>query len=66
MLAINAAELKMPPPPGAVDPIDLQLAVVPEAFLGALALMLVVLALAAAGPVARVARLRVAEALASV
>ena len=66
MLAINAAELKMPPPPGAVDPIDLQLAVVPEAFLGALALMLVVLALAAAGPVARVVRLRVAEALASV
>src|SRR5688500_12366129 len=66
MLAINAAELKMPPPPGAVDPIDLQLAVVPEAFLGALALMLVVLALAAVAPVARVARLRVAEALASV
>jgi putative ABC transport system permease protein len=66
MLLINAAELKMPPPPGAVDPIDLQLAVVPEAFLGALALMLVVLALAAVGPVARVVRLRVAEALASV
>ena len=66
MLAINAAEVKMPPPPGAVDPIDLRLAFVPEAFAGALALMLVVLALAAVGPVARVVRLRVAEALASV
>jgi putative ABC transport system permease protein len=66
MLAINAADLKMPPPPGAVDPIDLELAMVPEAFLGALGLMLLVLALAAAVPVARAVRLRVAEALASV
>jgi putative ABC transport system permease protein len=66
MLAINAARLEMPPPPGAVDPIDLRLAMVPEAFLGALGLMLVVLALAAAVPVARAVRLRVAEALASV
>jgi putative ABC transport system permease protein len=66
MAAINTAELKMPPPPGAVDPIDLQLAAVPEAFVGAIALMLVVLALAAAVPVARAVRLRVAEALASV
>ena len=66
MLAINAAELKMPPPPGAVDPIDLQLAAVPEAFAGAVLLMLVVLAAAAAVPVARAVRLRVAEALASV
>jgi putative ABC transport system permease protein len=63
---INAAGLKMPPPPGAVDPIDLQLAAVPEAFAGAIALMLVVLAVAAAVPVLRVVRLRVAEALSSV
>jgi putative ABC transport system permease protein len=66
MLAINAAELKMPPPPGAVDPIDLQLAAVPAAFAGALVLMLVVLALAAVVPVLRAMRLRVAEALSSV
>jgi putative ABC transport system permease protein len=66
MLTINAAELKMPPPPGAVDPIDLQLAAVPAAFGGALVLMLVVLALAAVVPVLRAVRLRVAEALSSV
>src|SRR5262249_54914891 len=51
-LAINAAHLSMPPPPGAVDPITVELALVPEAFAGAVALMLVVLALAAALPVA--------------
>jgi putative ABC transport system permease protein len=66
MLAINAAGIQMPPPPGAVDPIDLQLAMVPAAFAGATALMLVVLAAAAVVPVARATRLRVAEALASV
>ena len=66
MAAINAAELKMPPPPGAVDPIDLQLATVPAAYAGAVALMLVVLAVAAAVPIARAVRLRVAEALSSV
>jgi putative ABC transport system permease protein len=60
---LNAAELKMPPPPGAVDPIDLQLVVVPEAFAGALALMVVVLALAALPPIARAVRLEIVEAL---
>lgn len=64
--AINAAELKMPPPPGAVDPIDLQLAAVPAAFAGAVGLMMAVLAVAAVIPVARAVRLRVAEALSSV
>jgi putative ABC transport system permease protein len=66
MLAINAAGIQMPPPPGAVEPIDLQLAAVPAAFAGATALMLLVLALAAVVPVLRVTQLRVAEALASV
>ncbi len=61
--AINAAELKMPPPPGAVSPIDLELAYVPEAFAGAVALMVVVLALASLAPIWRAVRLEVVEAL---
>ena len=64
--AINAAGLQMPPPPGAVNPIDLRLAYVPEAFGGAVALMLAVMVLAAIGPVLRATRLRVVEALAHV
>ena len=60
---INALDIRMPPPPGAVNPIDLKLAYVPEAFLGAVVLMLVVLALAAIGPIVRVARLKIVEAL---
>jgi putative ABC transport system permease protein len=65
-LAINAAHLQMPPPPGAVDPIDVELALVPSAFAGTLLLMLVVLVVAASVPIARAARLRVAEALAAI
>lgn len=65
-LAINASHLQMPPPPGAVDPIDVELAFVPSAFAGTLLLMLVVLAVAAAVPIARATRLRVAEALTAV
>lgn len=61
---INALALKMPPPPGAVNPIDLRLAYVPEAFGGVVLLMLVVLALAAIPPLVRVVRLRIVEALA--
>ena len=60
---VNALRLKMPPPPGAVSPIDLQLAYVPEAFAGTVALMVVVLALAALAPIAKAVRLRVVEAL---
>ena len=61
--ALNAAGLKMPPPPGAVDPIDLQLAYVPEAFLGAVALMAIVLLIASLAPVRRATRISVVEAL---
>jgi putative ABC transport system permease protein len=64
--ALNAAGLQMPPPPGAVNPIDLRLAYVPEAFGGAVALMLAVMVLAAIGPVLRATRLRIVEALAHV
>lgn len=60
---LNALHLQMPPPPGAVNPIDLRLAWVPEAFAGAVLLMLAVLSLAAIPPLVRVARLRIVEAL---
>lgn len=60
---LNALHLKMPPPPGAVDPIDLQLAYVPEAFLAIVGVMAVVLLLAALAPVARATRISVVEAL---
>ncbi len=65
-LTINAAHLEMPPPPGAVDPIDIALALEPADFLVTVAVMLVVVALAATIPILRTARLRVAEALADV
>ncbi|HPC82672.1 MAG TPA: ABC transporter permease [Thermoanaerobaculaceae bacterium] len=61
---LNGIGLEMPPPPGAVDPVELRVLVVPEAFGGAIVLMLGVLLLAAVGPVLRVARLRIVEALA--
>lgn len=61
--ALNAAGLHMPPPPGAVDPIDLRLAYVPEAYAGAALLMVVVLAVAALPPIARALRLSIVEAL---
>ncbi len=60
---LNGLGITMPPPPGAVDPIDLKVLFVPEAFGGTIVLMLVVLLLAAVGPVLRVARLRIVEAL---
>ncbi|MGE0639703.1 MAG: ABC transporter permease [Thermoanaerobaculia bacterium] len=60
---LNAAGLTMPPPPGAVDPIDLRLSYVPEAFAGAVVLMTVVLLLAALVPVRRATRISVVEAL---
>jgi putative ABC transport system permease protein len=63
---INRAELQMPPPPGAVDPIDLRLAYVPEAFAGAGLLMIAVLLLAAIFPIVRAVRVSVVEALGSV
>lgn len=60
---LNALELQMPPPPGAANPIDLQLAYVPAAFLGGIALMVVVLAIAAAGPIWKATRLKIVDAL---
>jgi putative ABC transport system permease protein len=60
---VNALDLKMPPPPGAVDAIDLKLALVPEAFAGGAILMMVVLLVAVALPAARAARLGIVDAL---
>lgn len=63
ILALNALNITMPPPPGAVDPIELHVLFVPAAFGGTILLMLVVLTLAAVGPMLRVSRLRIVEAL---
>jgi putative ABC transport system permease protein len=63
VLGINALDLEMPPPPGAVDAIDLKLALVPEAFAGGALLMMVVLLVAVALPAARAARLAIVDAL---
>lgn len=60
---LNGLHLKMPPPPGAVDPIDLQLAFVPEAFVAIVGVMAVVLLVAALAPVLRATRISVVEAL---
>ena len=63
VLGLNAAGLRMPPPPGAVDPIDLRLALVPEAFAGGALRMILVLVLAGLLPAARAARLAIVDAL---
>jgi putative ABC transport system permease protein len=60
---LNSLGLRMPPPPGAVDPIDLRLAYVPEAMAGAALGMIAVLAVAALVPILRAVRLRVVDAL---
>jgi putative ABC transport system permease protein len=60
---INVLEVEMPPPPAAVDPIELALAVVPSDFLWAGAFMAVLLTLAAVPPMVRVFRLQIVEAL---
>jgi putative ABC transport system permease protein len=60
---INFLELEMPPPPAAVDPIDLALAVVPSDFLLAGVFMAVILLFASVPPILRVRRLKIVEAL---
>lgn len=61
--AINAAHIKMPPPPGAASGIDLRLVLAASDFVLVTALMLGVLAVAATLPVLRAVRLRIVEAL---
>jgi len=60
---INFLEIDMPPPPGATDPIQLALAVMPADFLWIFAGMTVVLAAAAIPPMLRVFRLQIVDAL---
>ncbi|HEV7502761.1 MAG TPA: FtsX-like permease family protein [Vicinamibacteria bacterium] len=63
VVAINAAGIEMPPPPGAAAGFPLRLSVRPGDFIGVVGLMMVVLALAAVYPAARAVRLRIVEAL---
>jgi putative ABC transport system permease protein len=63
---LKAARVEMPPPPGAVDPMLLELAIRPMDVLGIAVLMLVVLLVAATFPVWKAVRLRIVEALAHV
>ena len=60
---INALGLRLPAPPGAVEEIDLELALVPEAFVGAVVLMVAVLLVAAIVPILRATRIAVVDAL---
>jgi len=60
---INLLKIDMPPPPGAADPIQLTLTVVPTDVLAICAFMTVILAGAAVPPIWRVLRLRIVDAL---
>jgi putative ABC transport system permease protein len=64
--AIRTLGIQMPPPPGAVDPIPLDLWIHPMDLLAAAGVMIVVLGIAAAVPIVRTSRLRIVEALAHV
>ena len=60
---INGIGIQMPPPPGATGGIDLRLATAPGDFAVTVLLMLAILGVAAAVPVAISVRLRIADAL---
>jgi putative ABC transport system permease protein len=60
---INAAGVRMPPPPGAANPLELQLLLRPADFGAVILLMISVLTLAAVVPCWRVGRMRIVEAL---
>ena len=62
-LIINARRIRMPPPPGAADPLVLALKSEPADFALALAFMVLVLGVASLLPALRVVRLRIVEAL---
>lgn len=63
---IHALRIEMPPPPGAVEAIELRLRILAWDPLWVTTLMVVMLAVSAAVPAWRVLRLRIAEALAHV
>jgi putative ABC transport system permease protein len=60
---INLLKIDMPPPPAAVDPIQLMLALIPSDFLWISAFMTVILAAAAVPPMLRAFRLSIVDAL---
>lgn len=60
---INVSRLKMPPPPGAVDPVDLAVTVLPIDALWALAFVMAVVSVSAVPPMLRIFRLKIIEAL---
>jgi ABC-type lipoprotein release transport system permease subunit len=60
---VNRLEIKMPPPPAAVDPMALALRVAPSDFLWAMAAMVVIVVVAALPPTLRILRLRIVDAL---
>jgi putative ABC transport system permease protein len=62
-LLLRALHIKMPPPPGAVEGVDLGVALLPWDVAWVTGLMVVVLGLAAVLPALRMLRLRIAEAL---
>jgi putative ABC transport system permease protein len=66
VVAINAAGIEMPPPPGAAAGFPLQLAVRPGDFAAVVGLMVAVLTVAAVPPAVRSVRLRIVDALAHV
>lgn len=63
VVAVNASGIQMPPPPGAVSPIELRLAPQAGDFVGVVAVMMVVLGIAAIPPAIRSVRLKIVDAL---
>lgn len=63
VVAVNAAGVQMPPPPGAVSPIELRLAPHLGDFLLIVVVMAVVLGIAAIPPAVRAVRLKIVDAL---
>ena len=62
-VALDLLRIKMPPPPGGVDPVDLALMLAPGDFALAMAAMAVVLSVAAVPAIVRLLRLRIVDAL---
>jgi putative ABC transport system permease protein len=60
---LNAVGIEMPPPPGAVDPVLLELWLRPPDFVAAVALMAVLLGVSALVPILRLLRIPVVDAL---
>jgi len=65
-LAINAARIEMPPPPGSAKGFIISVQIIPSAYLAAAAAMIVTLALASFLPARRAARAPIVESLAHV